>query len=205
MIRPADDERSAVAPQLNRVCAARKSCEGAARGLMAIARRTFLASSAAAIAAPAVLRVVRADAPQIAFKLHHFIRRCRARTTSSSCLGRARSGGFRRPHPHRHLSLDAAWRRAGASVRPGARWRRRYRVDGAGADAGAVSEDRSCSICRFCRRAARWSHRRRSQDFAALNLKDEFREIHPICFSCARSRRHPRQCADPHRRRTSRT
>jgi len=40
---------------------------------MRIARRTFLASAAAMLAAPAVLRLARADAPQAVLKLHHFM------------------------------------------------------------------------------------------------------------------------------------
>ena len=38
---------------------------------MRLARRTFLASAMASVAAPAVLRVAFADAPQFTFKLHH--------------------------------------------------------------------------------------------------------------------------------------
>src|ERR1700680_709889 len=38
---------------------------------MRVARRTFLASTMAAVAAPAVMRVAWADAPQFSLKLHH--------------------------------------------------------------------------------------------------------------------------------------
>src|ERR1700689_4316884 len=38
---------------------------------MRVARRTFLASTIASVAAPAVMRVAWADAPQFSLKLHH--------------------------------------------------------------------------------------------------------------------------------------
>ena len=38
---------------------------------MRVARRTFLASTMATVAAPAVLRVAFADAPQFVLKMHH--------------------------------------------------------------------------------------------------------------------------------------
>src|ERR1700724_2218732 len=38
---------------------------------MRVARRTFLASTMASVAAPAVMRVAFADAPQFSLKLHH--------------------------------------------------------------------------------------------------------------------------------------
>ena len=39
---------------------------------MRVARRAFLASVITAAASPAVLRLARADAPQVTLKLHHF-------------------------------------------------------------------------------------------------------------------------------------
>ncbi len=38
---------------------------------MRVARRTFLVSTMASVAAPAVMRVAFADAPQFSLKLHH--------------------------------------------------------------------------------------------------------------------------------------
>src|ERR1700685_4656012 len=38
---------------------------------MRVARRTFLASTLASVAAPAVMRIAFADAPQFSLKLHH--------------------------------------------------------------------------------------------------------------------------------------
>ena len=38
---------------------------------MRVARRTFLASTMATVAAPAVLRVAFADVPQFVLKMHH--------------------------------------------------------------------------------------------------------------------------------------
>src|SRR5271154_5713438 len=39
---------------------------------MRIARRTFLTSVTATVAAPVVLRLARADTPQVTLKMHHF-------------------------------------------------------------------------------------------------------------------------------------
>ncbi len=48
----------------------------------------------------------------------------------------------------------------------------------------AASRKSRCSSCRSSRRAGRWCPRRRSRISRAANLKDEFRDIHPLCFSC---------------------
>ena len=40
---------------------------------MSITRRTFIATGAAGVAAPAVLRVTRANAAELTLKLHHFL------------------------------------------------------------------------------------------------------------------------------------
>src|SRR5579871_6582544 len=40
---------------------------------MRVRRRTFLATCVASLAAPAVLRLARADAPPVVLKLHHFM------------------------------------------------------------------------------------------------------------------------------------
>ena len=150
---------------------------------MRVARRTALASMLAAIAAPAVLRLARADAPTV-FKLHHFFSSVSsghdkflvpwARKVEAEAGGRIRIDIF----PSMQLGgtpaqlfdqtrdgiVDLAW--IVPSLTPG----------------------RFPKIEMFelpfvpARRALVSS--KALEDFAAANLKDEFREVHPISFSC---------------------
>jgi TRAP-type transport system periplasmic protein len=151
---------------------------------MPIARRTFLASTAAALAAPAVLRLARADAPQVALKLHHSM------SSVSSAHDKfivpwarkvqADSGGRIRIDIFPSMQLGGAPAHLFDQARDG--------------DADIVWTATSLTPGRFpriemfdlpfvpSRRAIVSS--KALQDFAALNLKDEFREVHPICFSC---------------------
>jgi len=152
---------------------------------MRVARRTFLASTAAAVAAPAVLRVAFADAPQFVFKLHH---------SFSSVSGV-------------HDKFLAPWARAVEAQSGG-----RIRIDlfpamalggtpadlfdqaryGAADFAWAVpsfTPGRFAKLEAFelpfvpSRRALVSS--KALDDFARANAADEFREVRPICFSCA--------------------
>jgi hypothetical protein len=82
-------------------------------------RRTFIASTLALLATPAILRRARADAPQLTLKLHHSFSAVSA-VHEKFLAPWARKVGLRRPHPHRPVSVHAARRRAGASVRSGA-------------------------------------------------------------------------------------
>jgi len=151
---------------------------------MRLARRAFLASMAASVAAPAILRRARADAPQVALKLHHYFS--------------AVSGG--------HERFLVPWARKVQTESGG-----RVRIDlfpsmqlgGAPAQLFDQARDGIADIVwaapsatpgRFAKIETFelpfvLSHRalvnsRALQDYAAANLQDEFREVHPICFSC---------------------
>jgi len=151
---------------------------------MRIARRTFLASAAAMLAAPAVLRLARADAPQAVLKLHHFM------SSVSSAHDKfivpwarkvqADSGGRIRIDIFPSMQLGGAPPRLFDQARDG--------------DADIVWTAPSLTPGRFPRiemfdlpfvpsRRALVSSKA-LQDFAALNLKDEFHEVRPLCFSC---------------------
>ena len=71
-------------------------------------------------------------------------------------MGAPGRGAIGRPHPHRSVSLDAARRRAGRSVRPGARRRRGFGLGRSPAIRRGGSRRSRRSSCRFCRRAGRW-------------------------------------------------
>jgi TRAP-type C4-dicarboxylate transport system substrate-binding protein len=152
---------------------------------MRVARRTFLASTAAAVAAPAVLRVAFADAPQFAFKLHH---------SFSSVSGvhdrflvpwarqlEAQSGGRIRIDLFPSLELGGT----PADLFDQARY-------GAADIAWAVpsyTPGRFPKLEAFelpfvpSRRALVSS--KALDDFARANAADEFREVRPLCFSCS--------------------
>ena len=151
---------------------------------MRLRRRAFLTSLAASVAAPAVLRLAHADAPQVTLKLHHFF--------SSVSSG--------------HEKFLVPWARNVTAQSAG-----RIRIDifpsmqlgGAPAQLVDQARDGFADIVwavpgytpgRFGRIEAfelPFLPSRRAlvnskalQDFAAANLRDEFREVHPICFSC---------------------
>src|SRR5580700_6865972 len=152
---------------------------------MRVARRTFLASTMASVAAPAVMRLAFADAPQFSLKLHH------AFSSVSSA----------------HDKFLAPWARQVEAQSGG-----RIRIDlfpsmqlgGAPADLFDQARDGIVDIAwaqpsntpgRFpkieafelpfvpSRRALVSS--KAVEDYARANLADEFREVHPICFSCS--------------------
>jgi TRAP-type transport system periplasmic protein len=156
---------------------------------MRIARRTLLASAAAVVAAPlaapALLRAARADAPPVVLKLHHFM------SSVSSAHDRfivpwarkvqADSGGRIRIDIFPSMQLGGAPAHLFDQARDG--------------DADIVWTTPALTPGRFPRiemfdlpfvpsRRALVSSMALS-DFAAANLKDEFREIHPLCFSCS--------------------
>jgi TRAP-type transport system periplasmic protein len=151
---------------------------------MRLARRAFLASLTASLAAPAILRMARADAPPLTLKLHHFF---------SSV-----SGG--------HERFLAPWARKVEAQSGG-----RIRIDifpsmqlgGAPAQLIDQARDGLADIVwavpgntpgRFTRIEAfelpfvssrrALVNSRAIEDYAAANLQDEFRDIHPLCFSC---------------------
>ncbi len=151
---------------------------------MRLARRTLLASMMASVAAAAVLRLARADAPQVTLKLHHFF--------SSVSSG--------------HNKFLAPWARKVEAESAG-----RIRIDifpsmqlgGAPAQLFDQARDGLADIVwampastpgRFAKIEAFElpfvpSHRalvnsKAIEDYAVANLQDEFREVRPICFSC---------------------
>src|SRR5258708_24918047 len=152
---------------------------------MRVARRSFLASTMASVAAPAVMRVAFADAPQFPLKLHH------AFSSVSSA----------------HDKFLAPWSRQVEAQSGG-----RIRIDlfpsmqlgGAPADLFDQARDGAADLVwaqpsntprRFpkieafelpfvpSRRALVSS--KAVDDYARANLADEFREVHPICSSCS--------------------
>ena len=152
---------------------------------MRVARRTFLASTFAALASPAVLRLARADAPPIAFKLHHSFSAVSAvhdkflspwaRKIEAEAAGRIRVDLFP------SMQLGGAPAQLFDQARAG--------------DADIVWAMPGLTPGRFpkietfelpflpARRALVSS--KALQDFAALYLKDEFDEVRPLAFSCA--------------------
>jgi TRAP-type C4-dicarboxylate transport system substrate-binding protein len=152
---------------------------------MRVARRTFLASTMASVAAPAVMRVAWADAPQFSLKLHH------AFSSVSSA----------------HDKFLAPWARQIEAQSGG-----RIRIDlfpsmqlgGAPADLFDQARDGVVDIAwaqpsntpgRFPRIEAfelpfvpssrALVSSKAVEDYARADLTDEFREVHPICFSCS--------------------
>jgi TRAP-type C4-dicarboxylate transport system substrate-binding protein len=152
---------------------------------MRVARRTFLASTIASVAAPAVMRVAWADAPQFSLKLHH------AFSSVSSA----------------HDKFLAPWARQIEAQSGG-----RIRIDlfpsmqlgGAPADLFDQARDGVVDIAwaqpsntpgRFPRIEAfelpfvpssrALVSSKAVEDYARADLTDEFREVHPICFSCS--------------------
>jgi|GEM_PF-26371 TRAP-type C4-dicarboxylate transport system substrate-binding protein len=152
---------------------------------MRVRRRTFLATCVASLAAPAVLRLARADAPPVVLKLHHFMSSVSsahdkfivpwARKVEADSQGRIRIDIF----PSMQLGGTPA--------------RLFDQVQNGDAEivfaAPALTPGRFAKIEMFdlpfvvSRRALVGS--KALQDFATINLKDEFRDVHPICFSCS--------------------
>jgi TRAP-type C4-dicarboxylate transport system substrate-binding protein len=151
---------------------------------MRVARRTVLASTLAALATPAILRLARADAPPVVLKLHHSFSAVSAvHDKFLSPWARkveADSGGRIRIDIFPSMQLGGAPAALFDQARVG--------------DAEIVWASPRQTPGRFpkietfelpflpSRRALVSS--KALQDFAALNLKDEFNDVHPLCFSC---------------------
>lgn len=151
---------------------------------MRVARRSFLASTAAALTAPALMRLAWADTPQVTLKLHHFF---------SSVSGghdkflapwarkvEAESGGRIRIDIFPSMQLGGAPAQLFDQVRDGT-------VDIVWL-APSLTPGRFAKIETF-ELPFLPSHRalvssKAVEDFAAANLQDEFSEVRPICFSC---------------------
>jgi TRAP-type C4-dicarboxylate transport system substrate-binding protein len=152
---------------------------------MRVARRTFLASTMASVAAPAVMRFAFADAPQFSLKLHH------AFSSVSSAHDKflapwarqveAQSGGRIRIDLFPSMQLGGAPADLFDQARDGV-------VDIAWAQP-CYTPGRFPKIEAFelpfvpSRRALVSS--KAVEDYARVNLVEEFREVHPICFSCS--------------------
>jgi TRAP-type C4-dicarboxylate transport system substrate-binding protein len=152
---------------------------------MRVARRTFLASTMASVAAPAVMRVAFADAPQFSLKLHHAFSSVSsahdkflapwARQVEAQSGGRIRIDLF----PSMQLGgapadlfdqardgiVDIAW--AQPSTTPG----RFPKIEAF--ELPFVPSSRALVSSKAV------------EDYARANLVDEFREVRPICFSCS--------------------
>jgi TRAP-type C4-dicarboxylate transport system substrate-binding protein len=152
---------------------------------MRIARRTLLASSISVVCAPAIVRIARADNPQVTLKLHHAFSsvsgvhdkflapwarkiegesggRIRIDIFPSMQLGGAPSALFEQM---REGSADLVWTAPSLT-------------------AGQFPKIETFELPFLASRRALVSSKALT-DFAAVNLQDEFREIYPICFSCS--------------------
>jgi TRAP-type C4-dicarboxylate transport system substrate-binding protein len=152
---------------------------------MRVARRTFLASTIASVAAPAVMRVAFADAPQFSLKLHHaFSAVSSAHDKFLAPWARqieAQSGGRIRIDLFPSMQLGGAPADLFDQARDGV-------VDMAWAQPcntpGRFPKIEAFELPFLPSRRALVSSKA-VEDYARANLADEFREVHPICFSCS--------------------
>lgn len=152
---------------------------------MRVARRTFLASTMASVAAPAVMRVAFADAPQFSLKLHHaFSAVSSAHDKFLAPWARqieAQSGGRIRIDLFPSMQLGGAPADLFDQARDGV-------VDLAWAQPcntpGRFPKIEAFELPFVPSRRALVSSKA-VEDYARANLADEFREVHPICFSCS--------------------
>jgi TRAP-type C4-dicarboxylate transport system substrate-binding protein len=152
---------------------------------MRVVRRTFLVSTLSAVAAPAVLRLARADAPQFVLKLQHSFSSVSsthdkflvpwARQVEAQSNGRIRIDLFP------SMQLGGAPSQLYDQARDGI--------------ADIVWEMPSATPGRFPKIEA-WElpfvpsvralvSSKAIDDYGRANLMDEFREVHPLCFSCS--------------------
>ena len=152
---------------------------------MRVVRRTFLVSTLSAVAAPAVLRLARADAPQFVLKLQHSF------SSVSSAHDKflvpwarqveAQSGGRIRIDLFPSMQLGGAPSQLYDQARDGV--------------ADIVWAMPSTTPGRFPKIEA-WElpfvpsvralvSSRAIDDYGRANLTDEFREVHPLGFSCS--------------------
>jgi len=154
---------------------------------MRIARRTFLTSLIGTAAAPAILRLARADTPPTALKLHHSFSAVSG-VHDKFLLPWARkieseSGGRMRVDIFPSMQLGGAPAALFDQVREGS-------ADIVWA-APTLTPGRFAKIETFelpflpSRRALVSS--KALTDFAVVNLQDEFRDFYTICFSCSDS------------------
>jgi TRAP-type C4-dicarboxylate transport system substrate-binding protein len=152
---------------------------------MRIVRRTFLVSTLSAVAAPAVLRLARADAPQFVLKLHHSF------SSVSSAHDKffvpwarqveAQSGGRIRIDLFPSMQLGGAPAQLYDQARDGIAdivWAMPSTTPGRFPKIEAWELPLVPSVRALVSSKA-------IDDYGRANLTDEFREVHPLCFSCS--------------------
>ena len=152
---------------------------------MRVVRRAFLASTLASLAAPAVMRWARADAPPIALKLHHSF-------SAVSCVHdkflvpwvrkvEAEAAGRLRIDIFPSMELGGAPAQLFDQARAGDAdivW------TAPGSTPGRFPKIETFELPFLPARRALVSSKA-LEDFAALYLKDEFADIRPLGFSCS--------------------
>jgi TRAP-type transport system periplasmic protein len=151
---------------------------------MRLGRRTILVSLAASLAGPAVLRLARADVPQVTLKLHHFFSAVSgAHEKFLAPWARkveAESGGRIRIDVFPSMQLGGAPAQLLDQARDGIAdivWAAPGNTPGRFAKIEVFELPFVLS-----RRAV--VNSKAIEDYAAANLQDEFRDVHPICFAC---------------------
>jgi TRAP-type transport system periplasmic protein len=151
---------------------------------MRLTRRTLLTSTMASVAAPAVLRLARAEAPQVTLKLHHHFSAVSAPHEKFLAPWarkvEAESGGRIRIELFPSMQLGGAPAQLFDQAREGI-------ADIVWAVPGSTP-GRFAKIevfeLPFVPSGRALVNSKAIEDYAAANLQDEFREIHPLCFSC---------------------
>jgi TRAP-type C4-dicarboxylate transport system substrate-binding protein len=151
---------------------------------MRLTRRTLLTSTMALVAAPAVLRPARAEAPQVTLKLHHHFSAVSAPHEKFLAPWarkvEAESGGRIRIELFPSMQLGGAPAQLFDQARDGLAdivWA----VPGSTPGRFAKIEVFELPFVPSHRALV---NSKAIEDYAAANLQDEFREIHPLCFSC---------------------
>ena len=152
---------------------------------MRVARRTFLASTMATVAAPAVLRVAFADAPQFVFKMHHaFSAVSSAHDKFLAPWARqveAQSGGRIRIDIFPSMQLGGTPADLFDQARYGAAdftWASPRRTP------GRFPRTEAFELPFVPSRRALVSSKA-LDDYVRANAAEEFRDVRPICFSCS--------------------
>ena len=152
---------------------------------MRVARRTFLASTVATVAAPAVLRLAFADAPQFTLKMHHaFSAVSSAHDKFLAPWARqveTQSGGRIRIDIFPSMQLGGAPADLFDQARYGAAdftWASPRRTP------GRFLRTEAFELPFVPSRRALVSSKA-LDDYVRANAFDEFRDVHPICFSCS--------------------
>src|ERR1700761_2449101 len=152
---------------------------------MRLARRPFIASTLASMAAPGVLRLARADVPPVTLKLHH------AFSAVSSVHDKFLSPWARKVEADAggriHIDIFPSMELGGAPAQLFDQAR-----DGIadivwavpGLNPGRFPKIETFELP-FLPSSRALVSSKALQDFSALYLRDEFQEIQPLCFSCA--------------------